>query len=375
MRTAAFIILSFVLLLVPALIHAQDAGPINVNITNPPPTGTKLGDYINSLYQSSLGLGALAAFIMITAGGIFYAVSGAINQKQEGIDIIKSAIFGIVLLFGAVVIFNTINPRITELKDPAASPRNLPQANYFALAGDYTCPNPDTKLTKLKYNCTTSGDPCEAIIEYYVPFYPVYNKTLAALSIGNSAAGYAATTDPNQINANVKDYRDKSAHQISTVAKTEIFNSVPRENVENDKCVDGIPSQTINTPHKTFSYSDGTSAYYIKCPNVDLLERNATTKKMTYDIMLYGLNAQDSYEFKNHCSETLTLEEVQSVFPNITAFDCKRTTTLKDLFKAYAFDFSGNVFCVPKKIKLDTGAERDVEAVDFTNIFNGFPVP
>ncbi len=75
---------------------------------------------IGNIYKYAQGLGVALAILMITAGGIYIAISGASPSKQqEGKDMIKSAIFGLILLFGAVLILETINPELTLLSAPA----------------------------------------------------------------------------------------------------------------------------------------------------------------------------------------------------------------------------------------------------------------
>ena len=74
---------------------------------------------IGNIYKYAQVLGVALAVFMIAAGGLYIAISGASPSKQqEGKDMIKSAIFGLILLFGAVLILNTINPKLTVLSLP-----------------------------------------------------------------------------------------------------------------------------------------------------------------------------------------------------------------------------------------------------------------
>lgn len=98
--------------------------------------GGELSGKINKFYQTSIVLGGIAAVVVIVIGGIMYSVSGAINKKNEGKEIIISAISGLVLLLGAYVVLNTINPEIVNLSDPAGIKKiesfsgNLNLSNY-----------------------------------------------------------------------------------------------------------------------------------------------------------------------------------------------------------------------------------------------------
>ncbi|MEK7479270.1 MAG: peptidoglycan DD-metalloendopeptidase family protein [Patescibacteria group bacterium] len=84
---------------------------------------------IGNIYKFAQGLGVGLAILMITVGGIYIALSGASPSKQaEGKDMILSAIWGLVLLFGAVLILNTINPKLTilSISKPHGAEMKLP---------------------------------------------------------------------------------------------------------------------------------------------------------------------------------------------------------------------------------------------------------
>ncbi|MEX1014478.1 MAG: hypothetical protein WDZ80_04940 [Candidatus Paceibacterota bacterium] len=81
--------------------------------------GTDIGSFINDIYNTALGVGGIAAVAVIVYGSIYLTISGASPDKQkEGRDIITAAIWGVVLLFGAYVVLNTINPQLVELSSP-----------------------------------------------------------------------------------------------------------------------------------------------------------------------------------------------------------------------------------------------------------------
>ena len=87
--------------------------------------------YIRTLYNFGLGFGALLAILMIVIGGVQYTVSEAVGNKQDALDRIKSAIWGLALLLAAFIILNTINPQLQELKEPVLTP--LPPQSQTAL--------------------------------------------------------------------------------------------------------------------------------------------------------------------------------------------------------------------------------------------------
>ena len=85
------------------------------------PDQTTIPGYIVRLYQFGLGFVGILAVGMIVAGAILYAISAGKPDKQgEAKDMITSALWGMLLLLGAYLILNTINPRLVSLKDPSA---------------------------------------------------------------------------------------------------------------------------------------------------------------------------------------------------------------------------------------------------------------
>ena len=81
-----------------------------------PATGctTNFETYIPGLINWSMGIAAVMAFVVITMGGIMYMTTDAIYKKEDGRKWIEQAIWGLVLVIGAWVILNTINPQILK---------------------------------------------------------------------------------------------------------------------------------------------------------------------------------------------------------------------------------------------------------------------
>lgn len=73
-------------------------------------------DYLSGIYKLSLGVGVFLAAMVIVTAGVKYAMSGdnATKQKDAKDDIFQ-AIFGLLILFGSVLILKFINPDLTDL--------------------------------------------------------------------------------------------------------------------------------------------------------------------------------------------------------------------------------------------------------------------
>lgn len=142
----------FVLLSVPLLAAAQ------------------IGEYIKKLYETAIGVGGIAAVAVIVFGAIYITLSGSSPQRrQEGRSYIIAAIWGIVLLLGAYIILNTINPQLVTLSPPGgetltSSKKEIPGCPLSAWEScdPYLLTKRGMQLTKL-LDCDRG---CEQAIQY-----------------------------------------------------------------------------------------------------------------------------------------------------------------------------------------------------------------
>jgi len=100
-------------------------------------------DYLAGIYKLSLGIGVFLAAVVIVMAGIKYATSGdnASNQKAALSDIYQ-AIFGLLILFGSVIILRTINPDLADLsKWEQLSTTEIPKTDEGARSACIECKN------------------------------------------------------------------------------------------------------------------------------------------------------------------------------------------------------------------------------------------
>ncbi|MEK7634614.1 MAG: hypothetical protein AAB396_01880, partial [Patescibacteria group bacterium] len=82
---------------------------------------------INTIYNYSLVLVGIVALGAIIYGGILYTMSaGNPSGQTEATQWITGAIWGLILLLGAALLFNTINPEIVSLNLPKLEKVNIP---------------------------------------------------------------------------------------------------------------------------------------------------------------------------------------------------------------------------------------------------------
>ncbi|MBU2566312.1 pilin [Patescibacteria group bacterium] len=75
-----------------------------------------LAQYISAVQKLLIGVGLIAAAIMIVYGGFLYIVSGAGASVREGKKLIIDALVGLVILLSSTVILANVNPKTTQLQ-------------------------------------------------------------------------------------------------------------------------------------------------------------------------------------------------------------------------------------------------------------------
>jgi len=94
-----------------------------------------LENYLNSVFNFTVGIAVLLAVIMIAYGGIKYMTSDVVTSKQDAKEQIGSAIKGLLLLLATVVILSQINPDLAQFR---FGPSELGTSAPNAISGSTT---------------------------------------------------------------------------------------------------------------------------------------------------------------------------------------------------------------------------------------------
>lgn len=77
-----------------------------------------LAQYIQASYKYAVAIALIAAIVMVVWGGFRYLLGSAdIGNLQRAKEIIRDAIAGMLLIIGAYLILQTVNPATTELRN------------------------------------------------------------------------------------------------------------------------------------------------------------------------------------------------------------------------------------------------------------------
>jgi len=74
-----------------------------------------LSGYVNSLYRAAIIVAAVLAVAKIVIAGVQYMITDIGTQKGQAKKTIRGAVFGLLLVIGAVLVLETINPTLTSL--------------------------------------------------------------------------------------------------------------------------------------------------------------------------------------------------------------------------------------------------------------------
>lgn len=91
----------------------------NPDLSKPPIAEVAdLGSYVNTVYVYLLGFSGIVAIVMIMVGGLQYVTSVGGSNISEAKKRIQNAVIGLILLFSAALILQTVNPRLLTLQPP-----------------------------------------------------------------------------------------------------------------------------------------------------------------------------------------------------------------------------------------------------------------
>ncbi|MAZ30075.1 hypothetical protein CL655_02205 [bacterium] len=110
---------TFCALFLPAITLAQDARkegfvPL-IGIPGLDSSGYTTENYVNIIYVLAISTAAFIAVLRLILAGLKYMITDVVPQKQQAKDDIRTALVGLLIVLGAVLILNTINPQLTRL--------------------------------------------------------------------------------------------------------------------------------------------------------------------------------------------------------------------------------------------------------------------
>ena len=78
-------------------------------------TSLNIKDYVQYTFNLLIALAAVAAVFMIVWGGLEYMTTDAIQGKKSGLDKLRNAVYGLLLVLCSYLILKTIDPRFVQI--------------------------------------------------------------------------------------------------------------------------------------------------------------------------------------------------------------------------------------------------------------------
>jgi hypothetical protein len=120
------------------------------------PSPRELPTYIKYIYNFAVWIIGLIIFGVIVYNGFLYMISaGNVEKMAEAKSGILSGFLGALILLGAVIIFNTINPTLTLV-----NLQELRVVPSYVTPSLYVCESEGKLENKLQELCSTQNEPC-----------------------------------------------------------------------------------------------------------------------------------------------------------------------------------------------------------------------
>jgi len=77
-------------------------------------TSVTLSSYVSTIINLIIIIAGVSSVLMIVLGGFKYMSTDSISGKKEGMDKIKNALIGLILVLASYIILNSINPKLLD---------------------------------------------------------------------------------------------------------------------------------------------------------------------------------------------------------------------------------------------------------------------
>ncbi len=88
-------------------------------------TSINFENYVQYAFNLVIALAAVLAVFMIVWGGFEYMSSDSYNQKSAGLEKLKNAVYGLVLILCSYLILRTIDPRLVQIPTTLVTPIDI----------------------------------------------------------------------------------------------------------------------------------------------------------------------------------------------------------------------------------------------------------
>lgn len=254
-----------------------------------------MSDFFQYAFNILIALAAVTAVFMMVWGGFLYVTTDSWDDKKNGKEYFKNALYGFLMILGAYIILKTINPKLVSL--PASIPA-IESANTESPLSVYEqeMSNSTETYNYLKESGQLKSEN-ETLIEEKSILQQQYDA--ASASLGEDDASVKAMAV--QLAQYDKTINENKANIVVNNAKAQIVSRVELFNIQNDE-FSAINSNNIqdDIEKKVAEIADSASK----------ARGELSTLQATEQI----LQIED---YANYATDSLMLVGIQSEFENV----------------------------------------------------------
>lgn len=123
-------LLILTLLLLPLSTFAQEYSTLINSSLN---RSDGIGEFLNTIYIIAISAAAIFAVLKIILAGVKYMLSDVVTNKESAKQDIKTALLGLIIIVSAVLILQTINPKLVKFELQFEKPTSIGRLSVGAL--------------------------------------------------------------------------------------------------------------------------------------------------------------------------------------------------------------------------------------------------
>jgi hypothetical protein len=169
------LVITMFFLLSPLITYALDVPTTYTPLAPLPTIGTSSSltlattvdfqSYVTYAFNLLIAIAAVMAVFMITVGGFQYMTSDAVQGKKDGLEKIKNAIYGLILVLSSYLILKTIDPRFVSIPTSLVTPLELNQKVTVPNAWETTLTNMEAEAAKNSIEAANANNNAKFAVE------------------------------------------------------------------------------------------------------------------------------------------------------------------------------------------------------------------
>tara|TARA_B100000745_G_scaffold63805_1_gene37709 strand:+ start:399 stop:1097 length:699 start_codon:yes stop_codon:yes gene_type:complete len=212
-----------------------------------PAGNDKIETYLQALYRLAIGIAAMLAVLRLVLAGAKYILSDVVTKKEDAKKDIRTSIIGLLIVLSAVLILETINPalnnlRVLDLDQVRIEPRPefrqdrnfLDTSEVIAVSGSVG----GEELARRETDCLNAGGNWRELNNSYQCFYPEGTTAEESEILSEEAAARELEYQIEQAVVDQTELRDENTNRPIYCARgTESFRDCYQSCIDNEALI------------------------------------------------------------------------------------------------------------------------------------------